>query len=61
MSAARMAGDTALAAPSSIFSTEREHIPTVTTPVCADVCDGLKPMRYTMVDFVFVILLFVGE
>ena len=57
MSAIRVTGNPAFAALFGVLSTKREHITAVTTPVSANVRDSFEPVRDTMVDLVFVVLL----
>jgi len=57
VSAIRMAGDIAFCAFASILTTERKHVTTVATPIGTNVCQRLKTMRDTMINFLFVSIL----
>lgn len=57
MRAVSMAGNVTFGAPSSILPSQGKHIATVAAPVRPYICDGFEPMRYPMVNLVFVILL----
>lgn len=54
MNAVVVAGRTTLGALASLFSSERQHVTTVTAPVGAHVGEGLETVRNAMVDLLLV-------
>ena len=49
--------DVAFSATASVLATERQHVATVATPVCANVVDGLETMRDAMIYLLRVVFL----
>ena len=61
MSASSMRGDPAFAALASVLPTQRQHITTMTAPICADIGDGFESMGNAMLDLFFVSLLLMQD